>query len=182
MISKIGGVILILAGLIASQAVAQVTQIDYSKRAKGFENKLYETGAETPKASERWMVKKFRTTSYSTPEHRFADDRFEIAEMERFQSRRFKTEELDYEKRDVVMFRKSDEMFGSDELDRLRYNTLHHDAKRQSRISDQEEAINIEDFLDKLSLADLNRYQFRSTRSREASIPVQRAASGSGDE
>jgi len=169
-------VIGVIAVFVAASSVAQVTQVDYSKRAEGFENELYETSIESPEASSRWMAKKFRTTRYSTPEHRYADDRFETGMMERFQSKRFKTEQLEFEKRDVVMFRGHDEMFGSNALDQIRYNTLHHDAKRESRVADVEEAIDIEEFLDRLSLADLNRYQFRRSHSREPGLPVQRAA------
>ncbi|MGE9291684.1 MAG: hypothetical protein ACQKBT_11870 [Puniceicoccales bacterium] len=168
------GLLLLSGGATVS---AQVTQIDYSKRNTKLEGKQYETSSEVPQTTERWMSKRFSTQKFTTKQHRFADDQFEVEKMDLYQSKRFKTEELDFETREHVDFRDSGEMFTPDELDRLKFNTLHHDAQKESWVADVESAIEVEEMLDRLSLADLNRYQFRSSRPTEPGIPVQKAAS-----
>jgi len=168
--------ILLIGALLVLSAQAKLVDIDFSKRSSEFDNKMFETTVESPKANPRLMTKQYGTTRYSVSRHRLADQKFSVERMDLFQSNRYPTEELDLEMRDTDMFRNSGQVFSSGELDRIRFNTLHHDAKRESRLADSESAIDVEEFLDQLSLADLNRYQFRRSRSREPGFPTQQAA------
>ncbi len=168
--------------VICIDAGARVTQVDFSERNERLENKRFKTSTENPQANARWMDKRFSTKKFSTQEHRFSEKSVQFEKMDLFRSERYKTEELDFEVRDTVMFRGGDELFTSGNLERIRFNTLHHDVKKESGFADAERAVDIEEFLDRLSLADLNRYQFRRSHSSEPGIPVQQAAGGTAEE
>lgn len=155
----------------------QVRQWDYTQRVEEFENKRFETEVTRPSESNRWMSRRFDTRRYATDTHRFADDRFDAGKIELYRSNEFRTRELDFEEREVEWFRGKDKGFRKEDLEKIRFNTLHHFAKKESMVADEDPAIDVDALLDQLSLADLNRYQFRRSHSPEPGIPVQRAAS-----
>ncbi|MBC2603465.1 hypothetical protein [Puniceicoccus vermicola] len=171
-----------LGTIIASALGAQVTQTDFSKRNRKIESQRYDTKGEIPQPTNRWMSKRFDTTQFSTQQYRFSDDKFKVQKMDLYKSDRFRTKELDMEMVEPVDFRGGDQLFSSKELDQIKYNTLHHDVKKNSRLVDENSVREIDDMAERLSLADLNRYQFRRSHSREPGIPVQQAASAEAAE
>jgi hypothetical protein len=162
---------------LAAGLAAEVRQWDLTERNERIENKRFETDVRRPDSSPRWMAKRFDTSRFATDTHRLADERFEAGKIDLFRSRRFETPRLDYAKRERVWFPRKGKMLSKEELDEIRFNTLHHHAKKESMIADEGPAIDVEEFLDRLSLADLNRYQFRRSHPEKPGIPVQRAAS-----
>tara|TARA_R100000027_G_scaffold254_1_gene286 strand:+ start:14794 stop:15321 length:528 start_codon:yes stop_codon:yes gene_type:complete len=159
-------------------ASGQVRPWDFTKRNSRLEGKRFETTTmATPQGSDKWKNQKFNTANYDTYDSRFSGDQFKVETTNLYQSSRFNTTDLDFEQRDFIAFRQDDKMFSEDELDRIKFNTLHHDAKKDSMVAKEGPALNIQEVLDQLSLADLNRYQFRSSRSDDPVLPVQQAAS-----
>jgi len=178
MVSRMCISLAILGCLLAGVASAQVRQTDFTRRNSGIENKRFGAEVERPEGDSRWMSERFSTGSSDFQAKTFRTKKFAVEKMDLYGSKRFDTPVLDFEKRDRVMFRQADALFSQDELDRIKFNTLHHAARRDSMVADEDPAIEVEELLDQLSLADLNRYQFRRSHSREAGFPVQRAAAG----
>ena len=173
--------IAVLGALCAGMVSAQVRQTDFTKRNFGMENKRFGTDVERPEVDSRWMSERFSTGSSDFQTKRFQTEKFAVEKMDLYRSKRFETPVLDFEKRERVMFRKADSLFSKDELDRIKFNTLHHAARKDSMVADEDPAIDVEELLNQLSLAELNRYQFRRSHSREPGVPVQRAAAGETD-
>ncbi|MFP4353322.1 MAG: hypothetical protein ACLFRP_08140 [Puniceicoccaceae bacterium] len=174
--------LVLLACLLAGAGSAQVRQTDFTKRNSAIESKRFGTEVERPEVKSRWMSKRFSTRSSDFQAKTFRTRKFSVEKMDLYGSKRFETPVLDLEKRDRVMYRQADALFSPDELDRIRFNTLHHAARKDSMVADEDPAIEVEDLLDQLSLAELNRYQFRRSHSREPGLPVQEAASGEAGE
>ncbi len=170
--------ITVLGALLAGALSAQVRQTDFTRRNSGIENKRFGTDVERPEADSRWMSERFSTGSSDFQSKTFRTKKFAVEKMDLYGSKRFETPVLDLEKRDRVMFRQADVQFSKDELDRIKFNTLHHAARKDSMVADEDPAIEVEELLNQLSLAELNRYQFRRSHSPEPGFPVQRAAAG----
>ncbi|MEM0965787.1 MAG: hypothetical protein AAGJ81_06540 [Verrucomicrobiota bacterium] len=171
------GLLCLFAG---SSVRAQVRQIDFTQRNEAIESKRFETSSENPVPSGKWMSRRYNTTSFQTTDHPFASQKFSVEKINLFQSDRFETPELDMGMMETGDFRGSGLLFASSNLERIRFNTLHHSANRESVVADRP-AVRFEDLVDQLSLAELNRYQFRRSRAREPGVPVQQAASGAGN-
>jgi len=166
---------IIVLFLSASHSPAQVQQWDFTDRASQFENKRFEVTVTEPEAGSRWMSRRFNTQRFPTQQHRFAQQRFDSGKVELFRTRDFETRELDFEVREVEWFRGKDQQFSDAELLTLKNNTLHQFDRQESFAVQVDRAVDIEEVLDQLSLADLNRFQFRRSRSDDSEIPTQQA-------
>lgn len=169
-------------GLLSGVAsvAAQGRDVDFSQRVSELENKKFETEVTTPQADSRWMSRRFDTRQYDAPRHRYADRRFHSDKIELFRTQRFDTEELDYDVREVEWFRQKDKEFSGSELRVLRDNTLHQFDRQDSFQVGIQRAVDVEEALDQLSLADLNRFNFRRNQSDESGIPSQTAGGEPG--
>lgn len=181
MVQKSASSCTILFCLAVLSSTAQVKEWDYTDRASELESKRFDYKVESPEADSRWMSHRFDTKRYPAQTHRFNEQLFESGRIEMLRTQKYETPELEFAVREVEWYRSRDKQFNNAELRVLRDNSLSQFQSQNSTMIDIERGIDVEEVLDQLSLADLNRFQFRRSHPSEAGIPIDQAGSEGTD-
>jgi len=161
---------------------AQVRQHDYGKRATGFESQKFSTPMKQFSVNESTMSKRFSTPDFSMDMSKLDQRESRFRRSEAMPLQRYRANELSFDEMTIEKHRFADREPSMANLERVRFNTLHHRFnERHSHLLEREQKV-FEDQLDGLSMADVNRYHFRRSHSQDPGLPVTEAAGGRSDD